>query len=137
TQGRDRPGRGPRRGSMTSTVSITSIELPVDAPLLPYRSSRLPIGDRKGMAMKFYETTATIQASPDTIWAILSDGAGYTDWDSGVVRVEGRIAPGEKIKVVSSANPKRAFPVKVTEFTPGSSMTWTGGMPLGLFRGVR
>jgi len=89
------------------------------------------------MAMKFYETTATIQASPDTIWAILSDGAGYTDWDSGVVRVEGRIAPGEKIKVVSSANPKRAFPVKVTEFTPGSSMTWTGGMPLGLFKGVR
>src|SRR5262245_11624472 len=87
--------------------------------------------------MKSYEASATIQASPDAIWAILIDGASYPSWDSGVVRVEGRIAPGEKIKVVSSANPKRAFPVKVTEFTPGKVMTWTGGMPLGLFKGVR
>jgi hypothetical protein len=27
--------------------------------------------------------------------------------------------------------------VKVTEFAPPRRMTWTGGMPLGLFRGVR
>jgi hypothetical protein len=87
--------------------------------------------------VKSYQSSATIQASPDTIWAILIDGAKYPDWDSGVVSVQGRIAPGEKIKVVSSANPKRAFPVKVTEFTPGRSMTWSGGMPLGLFKGVR
>jgi hypothetical protein len=25
----------------------------------------------------------------------------------------------------------------VTEFTPPRSMTWTGGIPLGLFKGVR
>jgi hypothetical protein len=25
----------------------------------------------------------------------------------------------------------------VTEFTPGARMTWSGGMPLGLFKGVR
>jgi hypothetical protein len=87
--------------------------------------------------MKSYEAAATIQASPDAIWPILTDGANYSAWDSGVIRVEGRIAPGEKIKVVSSANPKRAFPVKVTEFEPGKRMVWTGGMPLGLFKGVR
>ena len=39
--------------------------------------------------------------------------------------------------MVSKANPGRAFPVKVTEFTPGQRMTWSGGMPLGLFKGVR
>ena len=49
----------------------------------------------------------------------------------------GPYRPGEKIKVVSEANPKRAFPVRVIEFTPGRSMTWMGGMPLGLFKGVR
>jgi hypothetical protein len=87
--------------------------------------------------MKEYNATATISATPETIWAILTDGPGYSTWDSGVVRVEGRIAPGERIKVVSQANPKRAFPVKVSEFTPGQTMTWTGGMPLGLFKGVR
>ena len=87
--------------------------------------------------MKSYEATSTIDAPPDVIWAILVDAPGYPTWDSGVERVEGRIAPGEKIKVVSQANPKRAFPVKVTELTRGRSMTWTGGMPLGLFKGVR
>jgi hypothetical protein len=87
--------------------------------------------------MKAYDATSTIKASPDAIWAILTDAPGYQSWDSGVQRVEGRIAPGEKIKVVSEANPDRTFPVKVTEFTPGRRMTWSGGMPLGLFKGVR
>jgi hypothetical protein len=87
--------------------------------------------------MKSYLASAAIAASPEEIWAILTDGPGLSTWQSGVVRSEGRIAPGEKIKVVSEANPKRAFPVRVTEFTPGRSMTWTGGMPLGLFKGVR
>ena len=53
------------------------------------------------------------------------------------MRVEGRIAPGETIKVVSEANPGRTFPVKVTEFIPDRRMVWSGGMPLGLFKGVR
>jgi hypothetical protein len=87
--------------------------------------------------MKSYEATSTIAAGPDAVWAILTDAASYPDWDSGVQRVEGRIAPGERIKVASEANPGRAFPVRVTAFQPGRGMTWSGGMPLGLFRGVR
>ena len=53
------------------------------------------------------------------------------------MRVEGRLAPGAKFKVVSQANPGRAFPVKVAELEPSRRMTWRGGMPLGLFKGVR
>ena len=87
--------------------------------------------------MKSYDAAATIEAPPETIWAILTDAPAYAEWDSGVQRVEGSIAPGEKIKVVSEANPGRAFPVKVTTFEPARAMTWSGGMPLGLFRGVR
>ena len=87
--------------------------------------------------MKFYEATAEIGATPEKIWEILTDAPGYSQWESGVVRMEGRIAPGEKITVVSEANPGRSFPVKVTEFEPGRRMTWSGGMPLGLFKGVR
>ena len=87
--------------------------------------------------MKSYDAAATIEATPETIWAILTDAPAYAEWDSGVERVEGRIAPGEKIKVVSEANPGRAFPVKVTAFEPARAMTWTGGMPLGLLKGVR
>jgi hypothetical protein len=87
--------------------------------------------------MKSYDATATIKASPEAIWAILTDAPGYRAWDSGIERVEGSIAPGNRLKVVSKANPGRAFPVKVTEFSPGQRMTWSGGMPLGLFKGVR
>ena len=87
--------------------------------------------------MKSYDASATIAAPPETIWSILTDTPAYAQWESGVRTVEGRIAPGEKIKVVSEANPGRAFPVKVTSFEPGRSMVWSGGMPLGLFTGVR
>jgi hypothetical protein len=87
--------------------------------------------------MKSYEVTETIRASPDEVWAVVEDVARDPDWDSGVERVEGRLAPGEKLKVYSEANPGRAFPVKVTELAPGRQMTWSGGMPLGLFKGVR
>jgi hypothetical protein len=87
--------------------------------------------------MRFYEATSLIDARPEAIWAVLTDAPAYPDWDSGLIRVEGRIAPQEKIKLVPEINPKRAFPVTVTEFSPGERMVWTGGMPLGLFKGVR
>ena len=84
-----------------------------------------------------YRTETLIKADPEHIWPILADASSWPDWDSGVQRIEGHVAPGEKIKVVSEVNPGRAFPVKVTEFEPPRRMTWTGGMPLGLFKGVR
>jgi hypothetical protein len=87
--------------------------------------------------VKFFEASALIRADPDVIWSILTDAPAYATWENGVVRVEGRIGPGETIRVVSEASPDRTFPVKVTEFDPPRSMTWSGGMPLGLFRGVR
>jgi hypothetical protein len=87
--------------------------------------------------MKSYESAAEIDAGPEAVWAVLTDAAGYPSWDSGVQAVDGRIAPGEKLTVRSEANPGRAFPVKVTEFEPVRRMTWRGGMPLGLFKGVR
>ena len=87
--------------------------------------------------MKSYEVTETIAAGPDEVWAVLGDVARYPDWDSGVERVEGRLAVGEKLKVFSELDPGRGYPVKVTELSPGRGMTWRGGMPLGLFKGVR
>lgn len=87
--------------------------------------------------MKFYEADATIDAPPDRIWQILVAVGAYSTWDSGVERVEGQVAPGAKIKVYSEVNPGKAFPVRVSELVPGERMVWSGGMPLGLFKGVR
>lgn len=86
--------------------------------------------------MLSYEASADIAAPIDVVWSVLTNGAGYSEWDSGVTRVEGRIAGGGKIKVFAEISPDRAFPVKVSMQQP-EKMTWTGGMPLGLFKGVR
>jgi hypothetical protein len=87
--------------------------------------------------MKVYSATTTIEAPPEKIWALLTNAAGYPEWDPGVDHIEGRIAPGEKLTAFTKLNPGRAFPAKVTSFEPGRRMTWTGGMPLGLFKGER
>jgi len=87
--------------------------------------------------MRYYEATSTIAASAEAVWAVLVDGASWPSWDSGVDAVEGRIAMGEKLKIRSQAAPGRAFPVEVTQFDPPARLRFSGGMPLGLFRGVR
>ena len=87
--------------------------------------------------MRYYEATSMIAASPQAVWAVLSDGADWPSWDSGVDAVEGRIAMGETITIRSQAAPGRAFPVRVTRFDPPAHLRFSGGMPLGLFRGVR
>jgi hypothetical protein len=87
--------------------------------------------------MKEYSASTTIKASPETIWAILTNAPAYPEWDTNVDRIDGHIAPGETIKAYSKLSPGRAFPVKVSEFVPGQRMEWSSGMPLGLFKGVR
>jgi uncharacterized protein YndB with AHSA1/START domain len=73
--------------------------------------------------VKAYDATSVIDASPATIWAILTDAPGYARWDSGVLRVAGQIAAGEKLKLVSEVSPERTFSLQVTEFRPGERMT--------------
>ncbi|HEY0829748.1 MAG TPA: SRPBCC domain-containing protein [Candidatus Dormibacteraeota bacterium] len=87
--------------------------------------------------MKYFDASSTIKASPEKVWAVLTDGDRFPQWDSGIERVEGRIAPGSTIKLYVNVNPGRAFPLKVTEFAAPRRMVFTGGMPLGLFKGVR
>lgn len=87
--------------------------------------------------MKTFSVTTSIRATPEAIWAILTDAPAYPTWNPTVDRVDGRIAPGERITVHAKINPGRAFPVKVTELVPGQRMIWSGGMPLGLFKGER
>ncbi len=87
--------------------------------------------------MKTFQASASIRATVDAIWEILTDAPRYPTWNTTVDRVEGRITAGEKITVYAKLTSSRAFPVKVTQFDPGKKMAWTGGMPLGLFKGER
>lgn len=87
--------------------------------------------------MKVFSVKTSIRATPERIWALLTDAAGYVHWNNTVRKVDGTVAPGERITVHPKINPGRAFPVKVAEFQPPRRMVWTGGMPLGLFKGER
>jgi hypothetical protein len=87
--------------------------------------------------MKAYHASSVIEATPEQVWAVLVDGPRWTEWDSAVVRLDGTIAPGQKVTVRPEANPDRGFPVTVVDFQPGKQMVWRGGMPLGLFTGTR
>jgi hypothetical protein len=86
--------------------------------------------------MKHYEASILIDAPPETVWAVLVDGPAYPSWDSGVTKVDGEIVDGGRITVHAEVSPGRAFPVRVS-LDPPRQMRWTGGMPLGLFRGDR
>jgi uncharacterized protein YndB with AHSA1/START domain len=86
--------------------------------------------------MKIFEAKTTINASPDTIWNILSDPNGYPNWDPAMEHIEGKLALGETVKFFTKLSPQ-AFPVKVTAFDPGRKMVLTGGMPLELFKSER
>lgn len=87
--------------------------------------------------MEAYESSAMIDADAASVWETLTEVERYPAWDSGVVSVDGTVAQGARLKLVSEANPKRAFALRVREIVPAKRMTWVGGMPLGLFRGVR
>jgi hypothetical protein len=87
--------------------------------------------------MKTFAVKTSIRATPECIWALLTDAPAYTRWNNTVEKIDGKIAQGERISVHPKINPGRAFPIKVAEFEPPRRMVWRGGMPLGLFKGER
>jgi uncharacterized protein YndB with AHSA1/START domain len=89
--------------------------------------------------MKEYETAATIAAPPERVWAVLTNGDSYAQWNPEIVGVEGRLALGERItaRVRLGDGAVRNVPQRVVTFDPPSRMEWVGGLPLGLFVGRR
>lgn len=81
--------------------------------------------------MKSFEAATRIDAAPDEVWAALVDVGSWRDWDSGVDRVEGRVALGERLTIYATMIRSRPFAVTVTEIRPREAMRWRGGLPLG------
>ena len=84
-----------------------------------------------------YSASRTIEADPEKVFALLTDAKSYSSWNPAVLSLDGTIAPGEKIRLVSVVDPKRTFTLTVTEVESPRRMVWADGMPLGLFKGVR
>ena len=87
--------------------------------------------------MKEFTASTTISASPEAIWEVLVKTDAYPEWDPFCDKIEGQVGLGSKLKAFSKLSPGRGFKVKVTELDENRRMTWEGGMPFGLFKGVR
>jgi uncharacterized protein YndB with AHSA1/START domain len=68
-----------------------------------------------------------IKADPTIIWTLLTKASDYPRWNSTVISIEGKIAPGEKIKLKSTLDAKRTFKLKVKEFEPEKKLVWGDG----------
>ncbi|HVE86372.1 MAG TPA: SRPBCC domain-containing protein [Myxococcales bacterium] len=82
-----------------------------------------------------YAVATKISAPPEVVWSILTDAKGYTSWNSTVLKVDGDIALGSTVKLVTKSAPDRTFALKVSEFTPPKTMVWEDGGKA--FMGVR
>ena len=87
--------------------------------------------------MKRYHAETTIEAPPERVWGVLVDTSKWPEWDPYCERIEGEVALGAKVKAFTKLSPGRGFGVKVSELDEPRQMVWSGGMPLGLFKGVR
>lgn len=77
-----------------------------------------------------------IQASPERIWALLTDAAGFPTWNSTVTRIEGPIESGRKLAIEVPSAPGRVFKPKVSALEPARRMVWNDGLA-PMFQGVR
>jgi uncharacterized protein YndB with AHSA1/START domain len=88
-------------------------------------------------AMKSYEARITIKAKRETIWAILTDASTYPAWNTTIDKLEGDIAPGNKLKIWAKISPGKAFPAKVAALEANHRMVWSFAAPFGMFKGER
>jgi len=76
-----------------------------------------------------------IHATPERIWALLTNAADFPRWNSTVSSIKGPIAKGQKLELNVPIS-DRTFSPKVTELEPLTRMVWSDGMA-PMFKGER
>ncbi|HRH12374.1 MAG TPA: SRPBCC domain-containing protein, partial [Bacteroidia bacterium] len=76
------------------------------------------------------ETTVSIDIQSDSkrIWSLLTNAQNYSNWNSTVLSIEGKIALGEKIQLRSYLDPKRVFKLTVKEVEAEKRLVWGDAM---------
>jgi uncharacterized protein YndB with AHSA1/START domain len=74
-----------------------------------------------------------IAAAPEVIWMLLTDVDSFKLWNSTIIDLTGKIAPGERIQLCSTLAPERTFKLKVKEFEPPKRLSWGDAMGTRIF----
>ena len=83
-----------------------------------------------------YRVATDIRATPEAIWAKLTDAQGFPKWNSTVESIEGPIALGQKLAIRVPIAPGRTFSPKVVAFEANQRMIWRDGF-FPMFQGAR
>ncbi|SDK85495.1 Ribosome association toxin PasT (RatA) of the RatAB toxin-antitoxin module [Arthrobacter sp. ov407] len=102
---------------------------------VPKSSGAVPGCAGYGSSMHCVEAEALIKARGSTVWDIITDARNYAVWASGITHVTGEPRNGGTIRIRTRTGGSRVVRLRVQQM-PGEVMTWTGGLPLGLFTGL-
>lgn len=83
-------------------------------------------------------TTIDIDATPQAVWAVLTDFAAYGDWNPFMDRAEGTPEVGAKLVIHMAPHGGRGMTFKpiVLAASPGQELRWLGKLGVGgLFDG--
>ena len=89
--------------------------------------------------MKTVGSTVEINASPERVWAILTDLPGHASWDPFITAISGSLVPGQKLNVTIKPPGGRqmSFKPTVTSVVENRELAWLGRLVMpGLFDGA-
>ncbi len=83
-----------------------------------------------------YQASIDIDAPVAKVWSLLTSVEAQNKWNTTLLKLEGEFKQGGRLVFLTKITPKQPFKVTVKEMGT-NHMVLTGGMPLGLFRGLR
>lgn len=74
------------------------------------------------------ETVIVIDAGRERVWEVLADGEAYADWNPFIRRMEGDLAPGNRLRNVLQSSPdsQMTFRPTVLVVEPARELRWLG-----------
>lgn len=80
---------------------------------------------------KSVHSEVLINASPDRVWAVLTNGAEYDSWNSVIHSLEGELIEGNKVKFMFNQEEDKSYQITATvkEILPNELLNQKGGMP--------
>jgi hypothetical protein len=89
--------------------------------------------------MRTLSTAIDLDATPDSVWSILTATHDYPQWNPFIRRLDGPLTPGSQLtmRIEPPGGKGMTFTPKVTHVEPGRRLAWLGrlGIP-GLFDGA-